>query len=915
MNSTHIKSLLILCLFSFNTLAQLPNRSFEKWGPNGPTGWKVNDTLNYNPVTSTGYAHDGNWAANCKTISVDIGQVPEPILAPALIASGSKGNGFPFTGRPKFLTGYFNFTPVGGDKLEVLVTLQRGAGNPIALGRLEISSATGPGYHKFKVPIRYLVKNSVFPTDMVIYISTNAYLGGQNAHVGTEFLLDDISPIEITKPEVNDVIISGEPDTIKWEDGAVSNVDIDYSLDNGKTYKNVVTNYPDSNKYIWDVVPDSLLSRKGRLRIRDHQDTTNNDVQSVIFKPWEFTRFNDNVKGGLEPYKITEDGWSFKNNNPPIWPRSWYNKSAFRYLGGIDPIIKQTYPFQDPWDNSPSSSFPDWPLWVDVFGKSQCYFEGFIDDSYNDHAVADWDANNDSTWNGACFGFSVSSLLGFYWTKNFPETGFFGDNLSSLPFNADSGYTVNYYYTTQFTKKELQYKKGVWKTTAQQLLAQLKRMFRKPNGDGRTLTIYNIQQNSAHSVVAYKLKRNGKTSQFFLRFYNPNLPGNTNQVFLIDSAANSWSDLTAGGWGQNRVYGLFLERESYDYVATPVLPKPAEPLASDSSNSNSNEFIIYNTQKADISISSAAGNELNYKDSTVEDNINNAMPIVPVTGYFHPPTGYYLPQGEYSINLSNFKDSSSYLLIMADSIIYKYRRDDADYNESDQLIYSNGIEILNPDMSSKRIRLQTIINEPNSEKDFDINNIVISQGGSININKMDGEDLLLNNHGAGKNYDLHLRSASADGEKLFFHSQVQLASNSSHKIIPEWNNLADKKVKILVDRGNDGTIDDSMLISNEITEIKDRYSSKIPNTFTLFQNYPNPFNPETTIKYDLPKQAHVTLKVYDILGEEVAELVNGIKKAGSYEVKFAGSRLSSGIYFYSIQTGNKTITKKMILLK
>jgi flagellar hook assembly protein FlgD len=98
----------------------------------------------------------------------------------------------------------------------------------------------------------------------------------------------------------------------------------------------------------------------------------------------------------------------------------------------------------------------------------------------------------------------------------------------------------------------------------------------------------------------------------------------------------------------------------------------------------------------------------------------------------------------------------------------------------------------------------------------------------------------------------------------------------------------------------------------------------LPKTMTLFQNYPNPFNPETVVRYTVPgtKPSYkVTLKVYNILGQEVATLVKGEQKAGYYEVTFSGKGISSGPYFYwiNVTDGTKessfTAVKKMILLK
>ncbi|MDR3627319.1 MAG: T9SS type A sorting domain-containing protein [Ignavibacteriaceae bacterium] len=92
-------------------------------------------------------------------------------------------------------------------------------------------------------------------------------------------------------------------------------------------------------------------------------------------------------------------------------------------------------------------------------------------------------------------------------------------------------------------------------------------------------------------------------------------------------------------------------------------------------------------------------------------------------------------------------------------------------------------------------------------------------------------------------------------------------------------------------------------------------NSSVPGTFTLFQNYPNPFNPTTRIAYELPKQVNVSLKIYDIMGREVATLVNGEKAKGRYEVEFNGSTLASGVYFYKLQAGNFSQARKFVLLK
>jgi hypothetical protein len=100
------------------------------------------------------------------------------------------------------------------------------------------------------------------------------------------------------------------------------------------------------------------------------------------------------------------------------------------------------------------------------------------------------------------------------------------------------------------------------------------------------------------------------------------------------------------------------------------------------------------------------------------------------------------------------------------------------------------------------------------------------------------------------------------------------------------------------------------MVSSVISE-----NPNLPNEFTLSQNYPNPFNPTTKISFSISKDANVSLKVYNIMGEEVATLLRGFQKAGGYDVTFDASSFASGMYIYKLESENFTATKKMILMK
>lgn len=89
----------------------------------------------------------------------------------------------------------------------------------------------------------------------------------------------------------------------------------------------------------------------------------------------------------------------------------------------------------------------------------------------------------------------------------------------------------------------------------------------------------------------------------------------------------------------------------------------------------------------------------------------------------------------------------------------------------------------------------------------------------------------------------------------------------------------------------------------------------VPGEYTLDQNYPNPFNPSTQINYTVPQRGYLTLKVFNVLGQQVSTLFDGVRQAGSYVATFDGSKLASGVYFYRLQSNNVSITKKLVLMK
>ncbi len=109
----------------------------------------------------------------------------------------------------------------------------------------------------------------------------------------------------------------------------------------------------------------------------------------------------------------------------------------------------------------------------------------------------------------------------------------------------------------------------------------------------------------------------------------------------------------------------------------------------------------------------------------------------------------------------------------------------------------------------------------------------------------------------------------------------------------------------------------SFLCNNGISEAKIRAGNlnELPKEFALEKNYPNPFNPVTTIRFAIPENSFVTLKIFDILGKETTTLVNSFEEAGYKTVQFDATNLPSGIYIYKLTAGNFVDMKKMVLMK
>jgi hypothetical protein len=271
--------------------------------------------------------------------------------------------------------------------------------------------------------------------------------------------------------------------------------------------------------------------------------------------------------------------------------------------------------------------------------------------------------------------------------------------------------------------------------------------------------------------------------------------------------------------------------------------------------------------------------------------------------------------------MNNFSADTIDICFFTGDKTFFYERYAAKDYQTDRLFFNGGVSAANPDQDTKPIKFLTIINDTSAaeEKLFVLESLDLTQNDSVKIEFVDNNNLKLISYGTAKDYEISLEYTSETQLQLFGNRNIQLSANTTHTFVPDWPNIYGNTLTILVDNGNDGIIDDTLHIENQVTDVDNQGLLLIPDEYRLEQNYPNPFNNSTIIKYSIPQEGLVSLKIYNAIGEEVATLVNEIKRTGNYIATFdaesGGRRIPSGIYLYRLQAGDFIETKKMVLLK
>ncbi|MFH1699431.1 MAG: right-handed parallel beta-helix repeat-containing protein [Candidatus Zixiibacteriota bacterium] len=736
---------------------------------------------------------------------------------------------------------------------------------------------------------------------------------------------DAASSIRVLQPSSEKLLVAYGTFNIEWQapDSVVS-VNIAYNSSYDPAYPDAgwetIASGTDASSgyYSWSI-PDNATTMTCYVRVVSsaHPDMIGMSAPFKI-KHTGLTRIRND---SLITYSHPENSWQFSNDSANMWPvEAWPS-----YILDNDTITGFPYPLEFADIRANSSDFPSWPTFVEAFGFDACYFDYWLGPQYRPSAVLRWGAIK-RNWNGSCLGLAVTNLMAFVDSAAFadrPEIGPF-TNLNSLGMTDQRRRMISRYFTYQFGKANRDHTRTARIKTPSETLAELRSMFSSmvASTADRVITICDtssVNSRGCHTVTPYLLERvNQQDNTWSLLVYDNNVP-NDFPTIDFNANTNSWTYAQLGLSG-DRLF--FLEDPLSNYADPAIMtaaPRELPPVAT----TTSDYFEIYLTNADSVRLELGTGAIGRYHDSLF-NTVPGAMPIIPRADGPGDPIGYLVPEGNWSCRLAGVTRDQAHVSVFSDSVIMSYRRNGVVSTEADRVDIRSGaaMHLINPDAAGRDCDIDFVLIAPDRERVLALDNLRLAASDSGTVEVTQATGLRVTNYGPESAYDIVLRGVGNSGLREFTHENVTLEANSVHQLEPDWVDLGREDLMIVIDLGINGVFEDTIFIANSSpTDVDDDESGTIlPYRFDLSQNYPNPFNPVTTIEYSLPERSHVTIEVYNVLGQKVRSLVDREESAGSYTTTWdgkseRGQSVSTGVYLYRFQAGDHVETKKMLLLK
>jgi len=529
-------------------------------------------------------------------------------------------------------------------------------------------------------------------------------------------------------------------------------------------------------------------------------------------------------------FRSDTNGWSFSNSEENIWPGAWWHQFDYRhdpYLGGWASFPEITYS-DGVEDTVDRRVFPDWPLFVETFGESNCYFNFLGIRLLKTNAFNKW-RSKIRYWGGSCFGFTQSSFMAWdslpRFKAAFPYVGqwTFSDKLYDLPLTDENRKCINGLMIKQhqkYFKRHVGTEKVISPRTT---LKRLKQMMLDNESDEQGLCFLNQNGSGGHIVNPYKIMVDTLNPvKEWIYIYDNNYPGDSTRKVTINKTLNSWyynlsvnaGDAGAEWGGDNAHKGTFITFPASQFYAQPDVDSVAKsPLTL----GKSTNFIEVNcTPYSNTYITNSADDTVGYANNQLIENMPGASVVVPITGGPALPEGFIVPENQYEAVMEYFSSDVVHFSVHTDGRDMYYSRANATIAEHDRFVFDqNGLKAINSDPVAKSIKVVSIVSSDDFVKDYTVSELSLAPNSMITFSLLPNDHLKIVNQGEASSYTLKVKYMSESVGGTYLHASIPIAANTTHTVVTDWLAINTVDVCLQIDNGNDGSIDATTCPANE----------------------------------------------------------------------------------------------------
>jgi uncharacterized membrane protein len=680
---------------------------------------------------------------------------------------------------------------------------------------------------------------------------------------------------------------------------------------------------PGEGETDWEI-PFDVRSPHVRLVLVDTLGAERRVAYSPRFRVRPLTLTRLRADSTYQIFDLTQHGFASANIESQLFSPAWQARPEFRYTPfGSDPFMSGGgYPFWMPLPPvlAESDDFPDWPSYVRAFGRDRLY-DGASGPRVGEAFV--WNANTED-WGGSCFGFSYTALMVFMdparAAARFPGLGLIEDNLTStvglLSENPGALQVVNRTQTWQGgTEHQAAYAAAQGQTVGK-VVRDLLAMFR--SDDGLAFRSIGIREfdgtvgSGAHNILPTFLRESATSpGRFNLFVYDSNHPFDFDLSIQIDTLSGGWRyddpaiDSDDGVWfgfGPDLRLGAPVEAVFENATLVPETARAGGGLR------------LYTTPFADVRIRDGEGRTSGFADNTLLDGIPGVVPFIPEVGGPSAPVSFSLPGGAYGVTLSDAPGSDIHATVfpVGGGDVLGFAHTAATPASVDRLAYdaSAGLRAANAAGDARAVSLFGLRSTDAEERLLAVEDLALGVQDSVTVQVVADAALSVRSEAASPAaYRVRLLRRTTAATTAFEADAEPLAPGAIHTLVPTWADLS--TIRLDIDTNGDGTVDETRTLANMVAA-GPAPALDGPLALTVA---PNPSRDAVTVQFALPELSVVRVSVHDVLGREVAVLLDAERPAGTHAVPLDASRLAPGVYVVRLDSPGGVLTRRLTVAR